>query len=433
MSRYFSRKEQELARRWNEIDDFYAYGDDGISFHDTLRRALREFSAALDMRGMGDRFEDVLKDGAPEDDRLQALRDDYFQLQSRSEALGREKEDIAERLGDRLHMVTVMEKHGITDADIEAGKRWVRTCDTYREEAGTLTLKAQAFEEALRASFGGDSGVPRQDRAASDAWLREAREGFFVAERTVSALDAERKMLEERLGDKLESVVGLVRFEPELQKSRYEWTEKAKAVGEAFASGLRRALDVVADWGRKISEASVNIPFSAADGRTYDNANRTRLVMASVEQGYTDDRWMSYRQIEDFRKAHPDQDVRIRDGEQGTRVFLPQAVSFIVTEDGQKEVLTQARLDELKGRENPPAIQEGVLLTPSTVYNAQQIENFPAREHPAPELTAEERQNVLAGLKAPEDMSGALDAAVQRIREKSGPQEPEPASRIRLR
>lgn len=48
---------------------------------------------------------------------------------------------------------------------------------------------------------------------------------------------------------------------------------------------------------------SVSPPFCPTTGFAYGGASMTRLMLASVEKGYSDDRWLTYKQLQHYRNA----------------------------------------------------------------------------------------------------------------------------------
>ena len=172
-------------------------------------------------------------------------------------------------------------------------------------------------------------------------------------------------------------------------------------VQEEFANDLARMMASLSQKQGNTQDSALGMPFSAASGREFSGANMVHLMLASLEKGYTDNRWMSFKQLEQFQRDHPDMSVYVRKGEKGTKVLWPQEVSFTIGEDGQREILSQGRLAEIQRLKDAgetdglPEVQKGILYYPYTVFNAEQIEGFPAKENPAPAMSAEEKQELV--------------------------------------
>jgi antirestriction protein ArdC len=135
--------------------------------------------------------------------------------------------------------------------------------------------------------------------------------------------------------------------------------------------------------------ASVGTPFCPTTGFAYGGASMTRLMLASVENGYTDDRWLTFKQLQNHRFDTKDFQVKIRKGEHGVKLLRSESVHFVVKQDGKWDFMEDAEAKEL--RKQGVDVQSKTLFYPYVVFNASQIEGFPAKENPAPALTAEER------------------------------------------
>ena len=174
--------------------------------------------------------------------------------------------------------------------------------------------------------------------------------------------------------------------------------EVSNDLQEDFARELARTMAALSQKQESQEHPSLQMPFSAASGREFSGANMVRLMLTSLEKGYTDNRWMSFRQLEEFQRNNPDINVHIRKGEKGTKILFPQEVFFTYGEDGQRELLSQERVAEIQRlreagqTEDVPAVQKGILFYPYTVFNAQQIEGFPDKENPVPVMSTEEKQ-----------------------------------------
>ena len=172
----------------------------------------------------------------------------------------------------------------------------------------------------------------------------------------------------------------------------------SQEVQEEFANGLAGTMASLSQKQGDVQNISLQMPFSAASGREFSGANMVRLMLTSLEKGYTDNRWMSFRQVEQFQRDNPDMNVHVRKGEKGTKILFPQEVFFVIGQDGQRETLTQERLAEIQrlrdagGTEDVPEVHRGLLFYPYTVFNVQQIEGFPDKENPAPVMSNEEKQ-----------------------------------------
>ena len=136
------------------------------------------------------------------------------------------------------------------------------------------------------------------------------------------------------------------------------------------------------------------MPFCAATGREYGGANMVKLILTGIIKGYQDDRWVTFKQLQQIQAAHPEQDIKVKKGAKGVKLLRPEEIAFIVREDGTWEYLTNKQLQDIaaqreQGQETPD-VQRRMLFYPFTVFNAAQIEGFPPKEQQAHTMTAVE-------------------------------------------
>lgn len=175
--------------------------------------------------------------------------------------------------------------------------------------------------------------------------------------------------------------------------------QKSQNIQEDFVNGLAETMAALAQKDSQSNIRSMGLPFSAATGREFSGANMVRLMLTSMDKGYSDNRWITFKQLEQFQSEHPALDIQVRKGEKGTKVLWPQEVSFVLTSEGEKEILTKERQAEMEEMQqagiDTPKVQKGILFYSYTLFNAEQIEGFPPREKPAPELSVEEKQELV--------------------------------------
>jgi antirestriction protein ArdC len=121
----------------------------------------------------------------------------------------------------------------------------------------------------------------------------------------------------------------------------------------------------------------------------------TRLMLESMARGYTDDRWLTFRQLQQYKAEHKDFKPTIRKGEHGVKLLRGENVAFLVDGQGKWEFLTDERIKELEKSGKGQSIQRKTVFYPYTVFNASQIEGFPPKEKPTPELSAAERDALI--------------------------------------
>lgn len=173
---------------------------------------------------------------------------------------------------------------------------------------------------------------------------------------------------------------------PEQKKSRFQLSRE---VQEEFVNGIAQTMLSLAENAEQSQPSVTETPFCPATGKEYSGANMVRLTLTAMEKGYTDNRWLTFKQLQAVREEYPDLNIRIRKGEHGVTVLRPEDVFFTVEKDGKWNFVSE---EQAKGI---PDVQRHTLLYPFTVFNAAQIENFPAREQPAPVITEAERNDLL--------------------------------------
>ena len=189
--------------------------------------------------------------------------------------------------------------------------------------------------------------------------------------------------------------------QPRERKNRFQISRE---VQEEFVNDIAETMlslaEKAGDWQRGwTSDTPVGMPFCPVTGREYSGANLVRLLLTTIVRGYADDRWMTFNQLQSFQNAHPELQMNIRKGERGVKVLRPEEVAYIVEENGAWKFLTKEelrRIEEMKDRgQDVPDVQRKTLFYPFTVFNAAQIEGFPAKERPAHAMTQIERHEMV--------------------------------------
>ena len=185
-----------------------------------------------------------------------------------------------------------------------------------------------------------------------------------------------------------------------------EQTEKknrfqiSREVQEEFVNGVAETMLSLANEAGKwqkpwTADAPLGMPYCPTTGREYGGANMVRLLLTSIEKGYEDDRWMTFKQLQQVQKNNPDMEMKISKGAKGVKLLRPEEIVFTVGEDGKWNFLSEQRIKELaalkeQGQEVPD-VQRMTLFYPFTVFNAAQVEGFPAKERQSHAMTAIER------------------------------------------
>ena len=120
---------------------------------------------------------------------------------------------------------------------------------------------------------------------------------------------------------------------------------------------IRMLEEGVAPWQKPWE--GFGMPYNPTSAKEYRGGNAVNLMASALEQGFTDPRWLTYRQA-------AENDWQVKKGEQGTRIEywdvkppLPQA---------------ESERNRSAAEEDRPRFIHKVY----TVFNAEQIEGIPA-------------------------------------------------------
>jgi antirestriction protein ArdC len=181
------------------------------------------------------------------------------------------------------------------------------------------------------------------------------------------------------------------------KKNRFQ---VSREVQEEFVNGIAETMLSLAETvgkGEKIgtTAAPLGMPFCPTTGREYGGANMARLMLTSMEKGYQDDRWLTFKQLQQYQTEHPDLRMSIKKGEHGVKLLRPEEIFFTVDEDGEWNFHTQDEAREIEAQRkqgvNLPPTQHKTLFYPFTAFNVEQVAGFPPKEQPAPAMTEVER------------------------------------------
>lgn len=181
----------------------------------------------------------------------------------------------------------------------------------------------------------------------------------------------------------------------EERKSRFQ---VSREVQEEFVNGIAEtmlSLTSRAGGAPRIAAAPTGTPFCPTTGREYGGPNMLRLMLAGMEKGHADDRWLTFKQVQQYQSEHPNLKVGIKKGEHGVKLLRPEEVFFTIGEDEKWTFHSQdeARAIEARRKQGAklPPVQHKTLFYPFTVFNAEQIYGLPAKERTTPALTEQER------------------------------------------
>lgn len=169
-------------------------------------------------------------------------------------------------------------------------------------------------------------------------------------------------------------------------KSRNKGDEPVKSSSERYSDyveGFSNSLaemiaNNTAPWQKpwEPGEGTGGLPYNATTGKAYSGSNAIYLVMQQMQKGYSDDRWLTFKQAQDLG-------ANVRRGEKGT-----QLVKWIEREQNGK---AGERADQ--GVEGEAEKQKRLFPVLFTVFNAEQCDNLAAA--PAREIKSEHERHEL--------------------------------------
>lgn len=119
-------------------------------------------------------------------------------------------------------------------------------------------------------------------------------------------------------------------------------------------------------------------PISAITGKQYNGVNRVFLLLASMEKGYSDNRWLTYKQMED-KGWHFKTDAEGKSLGKGAGVAIEY---FELRDKETKQPFDRHTLDGMTAEERAEYMDENVypLRKYYRVFNGDVIEGIPERK-----------------------------------------------------
>lgn len=160
----------------------------------------------------------------------------------------------------------------------------------------------------------------------------------------------------------------------ELKTSAYDkLTPQRKQLVDAVLSNLEKGTGL---WEQGWSGGSA--PVSAITGKQYNGVNRIFLLLASMEKGYADNRWLTYKQMED-------KGWRFKTDEEGKSLGKGAGVAiefFELRDKETKQPFDRHTIDGMTAEERAEYMDENVypLRKYYRVFNGDVIEGIPERK-----------------------------------------------------
>lgn len=120
------------------------------------------------------------------------------------------------------------------------------------------------------------------------------------------------------------------------KKNRFQLSRE---IQESFVNNIAEHMLALAknskEWKQSWSTKSAGIPSCAATGRDYAGANMVMLILTSITKGYQDERWVTFKQLQQIQADSPSQIIKITKGAKGVTLLRPEISTFTVNKDGK--------------------------------------------------------------------------------------------------
>lgn len=148
-----------------------------------------------------------------------------------------------------------------------------------------------------------------------------------------------------------------------------------------------------APW-QKPWEAKSGIPYNPVTDSKYKGINSLKLTVLSMEKGYEDSRWVTFKQAQD-------KEWSVKKGEKGTRIEF-----FRLYDKSTKKDLDMGMYNQLNSKEKEAYSQKNVSVVSQyyTVFNGSQIDGIPELKLEKPELNGkkvEALEKIISNSEAP--------------------------------
>lgn len=165
--------------------------------------------------------------------------------------------------------------------------------------------------------------------------------------------------------------------------------ERVKAIRDEMATAILEAIEKnPKEWERGWTAIDITTPLNGKSGKAYKGFNSLYLYFMQVKKKYNDPRWVTFNQAKDLGAS-------VKKGEKSSPILFYQ-----LYDKNTKKEYNPLTVRDMSDDEKRDYMQNNVrrILKYSTVFNAEQCENFPERRaDELPRMSEEERarQNAL--------------------------------------
>ncbi len=165
--------------------------------------------------------------------------------------------------------------------------------------------------------------------------------------------------------------------------------ERVKAIRDEMATAILEAIEKnPKEWERGWTAVDATTPLNGKSGKAYKGFNSLYLYFMQVKRGYKDPRWVTFNQSKELGAS-------VKKGEKASPILFYQ-----LYDKNTKKEYNPLTVRDMSDDEKRDYMQNNVrrILKYSTVFNAEQCDNFPERKtDELPRMSEEERsrQNAL--------------------------------------
>lgn len=170
------------------------------------------------------------------------------------------------------------------------------------------------------------------------------------------------------------------------KSKNYETKSPQERLAEFVGTMTKRMTELLknpGEWEKGWIGGGLAWPSCALTGHEYQGANVFFLMLANWAKGYRDNRWLTYKQALEYGEKYEIEDCHVEEGEKGTTLMRPERCWMLVEKDGKVKYLsakTGERIIEDNGGERPDNLKPFTSYRAFTVFNVEQVRNFPKME-----------------------------------------------------
>lgn len=168
-----------------------------------------------------------------------------------------------------------------------------------------------------------------------------------------------------------------------MTKEKKTAVQISREIQKSLVNNLLTNVCQLMEQGRQWERPFVNLresqPYCATTGRRYTGYNWLMLSVMSMINQWNDSRFVTFSQLQEIRKKYPDTPMQIRKGSKSITLARPQLTQYYYDEN-RKKVFLRSEEDVKTAKDQGKEVHSYTMYFSFNVFNASQIENFPAPE-----------------------------------------------------